>query len=136
MLVKKEPVTHIRINRKGKVEVKHFSDRERKPCIYCKRLTKKRVLGLPECKECIKYGYEKCSECKYGFRASEFHCDGNDLNDHFIHYTACAMRDYMGDLRSKTNFKESPSAWYVSPLERKVCFKKKKRRIRKSKRLN
>lgn len=107
------------------VEIEHYSDGSKKPCIYCGELTKKRILGLPECKECIEYGYEKCSKCKYGFKAQTFHCNGNDLEDHFTHYIACAMRDYYGKLRDKPNFEHKPSAWHVSPIERKECFKEK-----------
>ena len=124
MLIEKEPVSRIKIDKEGNiVEIEHFSDGKKKACIYCKKLTKKRILGSPECKECIEYGYEKCSKCEYGFKAQTFHCNGNDLEDHFTSYTACAMIDHMGNKRDKPNFEYKPSAWYVNPIERKKCFK-------------
>lgn len=128
MLIKNKPVAHIKIDKEGHiVEIEHYSDGKEKSCIYCGTLTKKRRLGSPECEECFEYGYEKCNKCEYGFRASEFRCNGNDLEDHFIHYTACAMRDYMGKLRKNPNFDHKPSAWHVSPIERKKCFKEKEK---------
>ena len=124
MLIEKEPVSRIKIDKEGNiVKIKHFSDRKNKKCIYCGELTKKRVLGFPECEECTEYGYEKCGKCKFGFKAQTFHCNGNDLEDHFTSYTACAMIDYIGNKRDKPNFEHKPSAWYVNPIERKKCFK-------------
>lgn len=125
MLIRKKPVASIKIDKEDHIKIEHYSDGKKKPCIYCGTLTKKRILGLPECDECVEYGYEKCSECEYGFRASTFHCNGNDLEDHYTFYTACAMRDYYFKLRDKPDFDSKPSAWPVSPIERKKCFKEK-----------
>ena len=125
MLINKNPVGCVKIDKNGNIEIEHYSDGIEKPCIYCRTLTKNRRLGSPECEECIEYGYSKCSKCKYGFKVQTFHCNGNDLEDHFTHYTACAMRNHFGKLRDKPNFKDSPSAWPVSPIERKKCFKEK-----------
>jgi hypothetical protein len=124
MLIHKDPVAGIKIKEDGKIEITHYTDGKDKPCIYCNQTTKNRKLGSPVCKSCFEFGYSKCKKCTYGFRASTFHCNGNDLEDHFTHYTACAMHDYMGNLRKTPNFKEKPSVWHVSPIERKKCFKK------------
>jgi len=125
MLIKKEPVGCIKIDKEGHIQIEHYTDGKKKSCIYCGKLTKKRILGLPECMECIEYEYEKCGKCEYGMKAQTFHCNGNDSQDHFTHYIACAMRDYNGKLRDKPNFEQKPSAWAISPIERKKCFKKK-----------
>lgn len=125
MLIKKEPIGHIRIDKEGHIEIEHYSDGKKKSCIYCGKLTKKRILGLSECKECIEYSYDKCLKCKYGMKAQTFHCNGNDLEDHFTNYIACAMIDYMGNRRSKPNFEHKPSSWHISPIERKKCFRAK-----------
>ena len=126
MLINKNPVSQIKVDKEGKiVKIEHFSDGKEKPCIYCKILTKNRKLGFAECPECYEYEYSKCIRCKYGFKASTFHCNGNDLEDHFTSYTACAMIDYMGNRRDKPDFESRPSSWHVSPLERKKCFTKK-----------
>ena len=126
MLIKKEPVGHVRITKEGSIEIEHYSDGKKKSCIYCGTLTKKRILGSPECSECIEYGYEKCKQCKFGFRKSEFHCNGNDLEDHFTYYTACAIRDGMGNMRKEPNYDYGYGTWHLSPMKRKICFKEKK----------
>ena len=127
MLIGKKPIACIKVDKEGHiVEIEHYSDGKKKPCIYCGELTKKRILGLPECKECIEYGYEKCSKCEYGFKAQTFHCNGNDLEDHFTFYTACKIRNDMGKLEKIPKKRNSFPSWHVSPIERKKCFKEKK----------
>lgn len=123
MIIKKEPVAQISITKKGKTKIKHYSAKNKEPCIYCGTLTKNRLLGIPECPECVEYEYSKCSKCKYGFEVQQFCCNGNDIEDHFEYYTACAMRDYYGKLRDKPDFDNKPTAWGISPKERKKCFK-------------
>ena len=126
MLIKKEPVSRIKVDKEGHiVEIEHYSDGKKKACIYCKTLTKEREFGSAVCKECFEYGWDKCLQCEYGFKAQTFHCNGNDSEDHFTNYIACAMLDYMGKFRDKPNFEESPSSWSISPVKRKKCFKEK-----------
>lgn len=126
MLIKKEPVSRIKVDKEGHiVEIEHYSDGKKKSCIYCKTLTKEREFGSAVCKDCAEYGYEKCLECKYGSKVQTFHCNGNDLEDHFESYIACAMIDHMGKFRDKPNFEEDASSWIVSPVKRKKCFTEK-----------
>lgn len=125
MLIKKVPVAKIKIKEDGSFEIIHFTDGIEKPCIYCGELTTERRLGLSECSSCKEYGYSKCKQCKYGVEKSTFCCNGNDFEDHFEYYTGCAKRDHYNKLRKVPDFKSCPSAWGVSPLNRKKCFSKK-----------
>ena len=127
-LINKNPVGKISIDKNGKMTITHFSDGTLKPCIYCGELTDNRRLGMVECPSCVEFGPSKCKECEFGFRKGVFHCNGNDIDDHFTYYTACAMHDYMGKLRTEPNFEEYASAWHVSVLERKKCFEPRKTR--------
>lgn len=122
MLIKKDSVASI-IVKDGKIaEIIHYSDGKFEKCWVCGKLTVKRFLGTPECEECSEFRYEKCMQCKYGIRKSNFVVGPTDLDDHIEFYTACAIRDYFLKLRDKPNFKECPSSWHVSISERKKCF--------------
>jgi hypothetical protein len=88
----------------------------------CGLYTRKTRQGFPECSVCQFFGYHVCSQCKHGIPRANFICNGNDLEDHFDHYTACAIRDCWGKVLENPNPESRASAWHVTIEERKKCF--------------
>ncbi len=128
MLIKKEPVGTISVDKDGKITIHHISGKTEESCMYCGKLTKNRNLGLAECKDCFEFEYSVCKKCKFGVKRGNFVAGLTDLDDHFEYYIACMKRDNRNrrKLLKKPNPKSRVSAWHSTPLERKKCFQSKK----------
>jgi hypothetical protein len=126
LLIKREPIGFISVNN-GKATIHWVKTKKRGPCKICGKKTRDTFQGFNECKRCRAFeGFGMCDQCEYGISRSEYHCNGNDLEDHVTHYIACALRDHMLRKLAIPDFKSTTSAWHVSTKEKLKCFEKKR----------
>jgi hypothetical protein len=114
--------------RKTKVDFGEFILRspklkKREKC-SCGKMTKNALMGYAECKKCFNARFH-CFVCKNGIERSTFQSNGNDLEDHFSHWTACGIRKYDQELKiviSNYNKDSMISSYNIDNRDKRNCY--------------